>query len=177
MGELSFFPRPHDGPVLVVPPAPQWLRAARLAGWRVQCGPLAPVPFDQAGALVVATETWTAGQVVLALSRGAGVVLDPADPTRLSSVMADVRRLGAVVWPEPQLERHSAWELDADIASLLDALARGRPVAGAARQAHMSLRTAHRRLRQAREVLGASTTAEAVGRWAQRSEQLTVGSW
>jgi DNA-binding CsgD family transcriptional regulator len=55
--------------------------------------------------------------------------------------------------------------LDGVAAALLDALAAGRLVADAARDAHVSLRTAHRRLREAREALGATTTAEAVARW------------
>jgi DNA-binding CsgD family transcriptional regulator len=49
--------------------------------------------------------------------------------------------------------------------ALLAALARGLPVTAAAREGHMSLRTAHRRLSDARHALGAATTAEAVARW------------
>lgn len=50
-------------------------------------------------------------------------------------------------------------------AALLAALARGCFVADAAREANVSLRTAHRRLSAARRQLGAATTAEAVARW------------
>jgi DNA-binding NarL/FixJ family response regulator len=50
-------------------------------------------------------------------------------------------------------------------AALLAALARGCFVADAAREANVSLRTAHRRLSTARRQLGAATTAEAVARW------------
>jgi DNA-binding NarL/FixJ family response regulator len=57
--------------------------------------------------------------------------------------------------------------LESDADGLLEGLARGWPVGAAARAANMSLRTAHRRLRQARASLGVATTAEAVGRWAQ----------
>jgi DNA-binding CsgD family transcriptional regulator len=55
--------------------------------------------------------------------------------------------------------------LDPVAAALLDAVARGVPVAGAARDLHVSLRTAHRRLRAARQALGVATTTEAVARW------------
>ena len=176
MGQLTRFPSPHEGPVLVVPPAPRWLGAARALGWRVQCAPLARAPFDQSGALVVATPSWTPAQVVLALSRGAGVVLDAGGAALQASVIADARRLGAVLWPESALAPVPPRELDEDTVDLLDRLARGSQVGAAARDANMSLRTAHRRLRQAREALRATTTAEAVGRWAQRSNGLAVVS-
>ena len=56
-------------------------------------------------------------------------------------------------------------ELDPAGAALLSALAGGLPVTAAARVGHMSLRTAHRRLSDARDALGAATTAEAVACW------------
>ncbi len=103
-------------------------------------------------------------------------MLDTASGARYEAVVADARRLGAVLWPEPKGMERPPWGLDEDAASLLDALARGWPVGAAARAANMSLRTAHRRLRHAREALRATTTAEAVARWAQRSDRLAVGS-
>jgi DNA-binding CsgD family transcriptional regulator len=57
--------------------------------------------------------------------------------------------------------------LDRSTTALLGALARGCFVAEAAREAHVSLRTAHRRLHAARRTLGAATTAEAVALWAR----------
>lgn len=179
MPELTPFPPPRHGPVLVVPPAPRWTRAARAAGWRVRRRDLAARPWCQSGTLVVAGAAWSVESIVLALSRGAGVVLDPADrprcgdrtgpldPARLAAVLDDARRIGAVVWPPPGVDPTAASGVDAAAARLLDALARGRPVGAAARETNMSLRTAHRRLRDVRRALGAATTAEAVGRWAQ----------
>jgi hypothetical protein len=173
VGELTPFPPPQDGPVLVVPPAPSWSRAARAAGWQVRRRDLAPRPWRQSGTLVVAGSAWSAEPIVLALSRGAGVVLDPADRTRpaadaaLASVLDDARRIGAAIWPTPSGGAPAPFGLDRATARLLDALSRGRQVGTAAREANMSLRTAHRRLHEARDALGAATTAEAVGRWAQ----------
>jgi hypothetical protein len=191
MPELTPFPPPRDGPVLVVPPAPPWTRAARAAGWRVRHRALAASPWCQSGTLVVAGADWSVEAIVLALSRGAGVVLGPADRPRcsdrtgpagpagrprcndlaglvdLAAVLEDARRIGAVVWPPRGGAPTGPSGLDAAAARLLGALARGRPVGAAARETNMSLRTAHRRLRDARRALGAATTAEAVGRWAQ----------
>lgn len=191
MSELTPFPPPREGPVLVVPPAPPWTRAARAAGWRVRRRDLAARPWCQSGTLVVAGAAWSVEAIVLALSRGAGVVLDSADRPRcsdragqvdpadrhrcsdlaglvdLAAVLGDARRIGAVVWPPRDGDPTAPSGLDAAAARLLDALARGRPVGAAARETNMSLRTAHRRLRDVRRALGAATTAEAVGRWAQ----------
>jgi DNA-binding NarL/FixJ family response regulator len=74
-------------------------------------------------------------------------------------------RTAAVAWDAGDPPPDDADGLDDTAATLLDALARGRLVAQAARDAHVSLRTAHRRLSEAREALGAATTAEAVARW------------
>jgi hypothetical protein len=191
MYELMPFPRPDDGPVLVVPPSPPWARAASAAGWRVRHRDLAARPWCQAGTLVVAGADWPVEVIVLALARGAGVVIGPADHHRcgdrpepvgsadrppcsglagvvdLAVVLEDARRMGAVVWPSRCGGPTSPSGLDVAAALLLDALARGRAVGAAARETNMSLRTAHRRLRDVRRALGAATTAEAVGRWAQ----------
>jgi DNA-binding NarL/FixJ family response regulator len=79
-------------------------------------------------------------------------------PTRTAAV--------AVAGEPAGRARAGAAGMDETAAALLDALAQGRLVAQAARDAHVSLRTAHRRLREARDTLGAATTAEAVARWA-----------
>jgi hypothetical protein len=154
----------------------------------VQRTPLGPLPWRQQGVLVVPAEAppgspaappgttlAASGAEVLVtiLSRGAGVLLPgPGAPGGLGDdhdvVLADARRLGAVVWPGSR-PAPTPFGLDPDTVRLLDGLARGWHVGAAARAANMSLRTAHRRLRHARESLGAGTTAEAVGRWAQRA--------
>jgi hypothetical protein len=199
VGGLTGFPRPAEGPVLVVDPPAQWARAARAAGWRVQRTPLGPLPWRQQGVLVVPAEAPPAPPaapagvslsapagaspaevLVTILSRGAGVLLPgPGAPGGLGDdhdvVLADARRLGAVVWPWSR-PTPTPFGLDPDTVRLLDGLARGWHVGAAARAANMSLRTAHRRLRRARESLGAATTAEAVGRWAQRARVPTARS-
>ena len=60
--------------------------------------------------------------------------------------------------------------------ALLSALAGGLPLTAAARVEHMSLRTAHRRLSDARDALGAATTAEAVARWCAAAATAAAGT-
>ena len=178
MPELTPFPPPREGPVLVVPPAPPWTRAARAAGWRVRRRDLAARPWCQSGTLVVAGAAWSVESIVLALSRGAGVVLDPADrprcgdrtgpldPARLAAVLDDARRIGAVVAATGR-RPHGAVGPRRGGRTAARRAGPGPAGPAAARETNMSLRTAHRRLRDVRRALGAATTAEAVGRWAQ----------
>jgi DNA-binding CsgD family transcriptional regulator len=84
-------------------------------------------------------------------------------------------RTAAVAWDAGNPPPGGAASLDATTIALLEALARGRLVSQAARDAHVSLRTAHRRLSEARVALGAATTAEAVARWAGGRDHRAVG--
>ena len=93
--------------------------------------------------------------------RGADVVADVADERRAAFV-DDVTRSGLVLWSGVESTAQPEW------APLLDALAGGVPVAEAARRCHLSVRSAHRRLATARQVLGVATTAAAVARWSAR---------
>jgi hypothetical protein len=179
---MTAFPSPAGGPVVVTQLGPGWRAAARAAGWRVRHAPLPEVPWRHAGTLLVVLGGWRAEEVVLALARGAGVAVAGPGPTggreddRWAAVLEDLDRLGGTVWaasssragpPTDPPAYAPAADVDGTTASLLDALARGRFVAQAAREAHVSLRTAHRRLRDARQALGAATTVEAVTRWAR----------
>src|SRR5690606_26467721 len=102
---------------------------------------------------------------VLAAARGAGVVAitDPAGEVG-RALIADLSRLGRV-------HRDTAVEPPGDSPlsrlvpeqrALLERLANGETIAAAAAAEFLSLRTANRRIAQAREVLGVRTTREAV---------------
>jgi DNA-binding NarL/FixJ family response regulator len=95
---------------------------------------------------------------------GHGVVAHvPHTQGALATFVDDLGRIGpvelgrssGVVEPEPP-------HLDADGRVLVGLLASGRTIAEAARELHLSLRTASRRLAGVRSALGAASTAEAV---------------
>jgi DNA-binding CsgD family transcriptional regulator len=146
-------------------------RLAR-AGWTVREG---FVPAEAVGDLTDARlvlygavpDFPTVQQAVLAAARGAGIVAicDPAgDPGR--ALVADLRRLGPV-HHDPRADptappRNTVTDLIPEQRALLDRLANGETIASAAAAEFLSLRTANRRIAQARQVLGARTTREAV---------------
>jgi DNA-binding NarL/FixJ family response regulator len=83
------------------------------------------------------------------------------DPTEISpGFLEDLGRLGRVEWRE----QTPCSVLGAEERSLLEHLAAGLSLAEAARRLHLSRRTADRRLRAARQALGAASTAEALVR-------------
>ena len=73
---------------------------------------------------------------------------------------ADLRRLAG-----PDRRREPELPLSAEQRQLLDLLAEGRSIADAARELFISLRTANRRIAEARTLLDAGTTSEAVVRY------------
>lgn len=85
-------------------------------------------------------------------------------PTRTAAA-AHAAHVDPAAWPPAALAHAARPPVGPTAAALLAALARGCFVADAAREANVSLRTAHRRLSTARRQLGAATTAEAVARW------------
>jgi DNA-binding NarL/FixJ family response regulator len=139
-----------------------------LSSWQ-----LPSVPWDLAGARLVCAGTVVseaeAAACTLAAARGAGVVvIAPRGMSVTAALVEDLRRIGHVEVKEPaapgRLDR-----LDADERRLLELLADGSTVFDAARVAHISPRTAHRRLARARAVLAVRTTAEAVRQLADSS--------
>ncbi len=90
--------------------------------------------------------------------RGADVVAD-VTTDRLEAFHDDLRRAGLTLWAPPDDG------LDAVATALLEALASGASVANAARQCHMSVRSAHRQLADARRRLGVATNAQAIVAW------------
>ncbi|MDG4826072.1 LuxR family transcriptional regulator [Asanoa sp. WMMD1127] len=102
--------------------------------------------------------------VVLAAARGAGVVaITDATGDIGRSLLADLTRLGPV-HRDPGADPGPApsGELLPEQRALLDRLANGETIAAAAAAEFLSLRTANRRIAQARETLGVRTTREAV---------------
>ncbi|HEX6076843.1 MAG TPA: LuxR family transcriptional regulator [Micromonosporaceae bacterium] len=107
----------------------------------------------------------TAGLAVLAAARGAGVVVitDPdTEPGR--SLLADLTRIGPVTRGTGDDPGQSSDDLPltAEQRALLERLAAGETIASAATSEFLSLRTANRRIAQARSALGVRTTREAV---------------
>lgn len=90
--------------------------------------------------------------------RGADVVAD-VTIEREEAFHDDLRRAGLTLWTPPNDQ------LGAEATALLEALANGASVAHAARQCYMSVRSAHRRLADARRRIGVTTNAQAIVAW------------
>jgi len=113
-------------------------------------------------------DTETVRLAVLAAARGAGVVaiVDPTGDVG-RALVDDLSRLGPVYQdpdhePEPDTESSVLSRLIPEQRALLERLADGETIAAAAAAEFLSLRTANRRIAQAREALGVRTTREAV---------------
>ncbi|GAA1888059.1 LuxR family transcriptional regulator [Asanoa iriomotensis] len=105
--------------------------------------------------------------VVLAAARGAGVIAITDTGGDIGrSLLADLTRLGPVHrdagGADPGPAATAPGELVPEQRALLDRLANGETIAAAAAAEFLSLRTANRRIAQARETLGVRTTREAV---------------
>ncbi|UDY35008.1 hypothetical protein [Dermatobacter hominis] len=97
----------------------------------------------------------------MAVLRGGGAALLAEVPVDdLDTLLADVQRVGGRV-----LSAAGDADGPSDTDRLLAALVDGESVGGAARKAHMSLRTAQRRLDALRKTYGVTTTAGVVAMW------------
>lgn len=118
---------------------------------------------------------------VLAAARGVTLVLavdgagaDPLEVDALLDALARLRpvrtwgRNGHGVEPAPDPSRHDCAELGEEYRRLLDLLADGASLGEAAATSHLSLRTANRRLSEARSALGAPSNRAAVLAWRAR---------
>jgi DNA-binding CsgD family transcriptional regulator len=143
------------------------LRRLRRDGWVLREGFALPDPaWDVTATKLVLhgriTEADTLQLAVLAAARGAGVVAvcDPETPVG-RALVDDLGRLGPVL-----LGPGEAGEAVADLIpeqrALLDRLAAGDTIAAAAAAEFLSLRTANRRIAEARALFGVRTTREAV---------------
>ena len=150
------------------------LRRLARAGWHTREGFALPeAGWDVSAARLVlfgrVTDLDTAELALLAAARGAGVVAitDPTSETG-RALLADLARIGTVVTdPDAEDEETAGGESDRpqlapEQRALLERLANGETIAAAASAEFLSLRTANRRIAEARDVLGVRTTREAV---------------
>lgn len=146
------------------------LRRLAQQGWATREGfAPAPEPGDPDEAPVVlfgpVTDLSTVQQVVLAAARGAGIVAiaDAGHPVG-RALIDDLSRFGPLA-AGPQDGPDDADPLPSllpEQRALLDRLAAGETIAAAAAAEFLSLRTANRRIAQARRLFGVRTTREAV---------------
>jgi len=152
------------------------LRRLARSGWQTREGfALTEASWDLGAAKLVVfgrvSDLETAQLAVHAAARGAGVVaIADASGDIGRALLADLSRIGPVTRDadaEPEPEARAATgdgvlPLTPEQRSLLDRLANGETIAAAAAAEFLSLRTANRRIAQAREALGVRTTREAV---------------
>lgn len=157
-------------PLIVLPDPLQVASTARRlrdGGHVVQEGFRLPeAPFDLSDqrllcAGIVDTSRGAIAALVAAV-RGTGLLLAVGlGPQPTEQFLADLRRVGTVrvEAPEPMIDTPA---LGPGQRELLELLADGATIPEAARQLYVSVRTAERRLGEARRVLGVRTTAEAI---------------
>lgn len=169
-------PAPHAParpPVVVVPQVDCDVPVPR--GWTARLGfSLPDDPLDlSARRWVCVGEIHGPGDMrdaVAALDRGVGLVVAVAvTGSRRLDLLEDLDRAG-------QRFDQAAHVLDEDQRLLLTLLAEGLTVATAARQASLSVRTAHRRIADARRRLGVETTTAAVLLRDQKGDVTNGGS-
>lgn len=158
---------PDRTPRIVLPPDAD-IGAAALElsrrGWRMHRGfALPPEPWDVRASRVVAVgpvpDQATAQAALLCAVRGAGLVVSLRhDAAWAAPFLADLARVGSDAPHRPEADVGLTDEQRA----LLDLLAEGHSIAQAARRMFLSLRTANRRVAEARAALGVATTREAV---------------
>jgi DNA-binding NarL/FixJ family response regulator len=152
------------------------LRRLARAGWTTREGFALPeTTWDVSAAKLVlfgrVADPDTAELAVLAAARGAGVVAVAHLATDVGRALyADLSRIGPVTtdpdapFEGEQREASSAAgpQLAPEQRALLERLANGETIAAAAAAEFLSLRTANRRIAEARDLLGVRTTREAV---------------
>jgi hypothetical protein len=152
------------------------LRRLTRAGWTTREGfALTEPTWDVAGARLVlfgrVADADTAELAVYAAARGAGVVAIADTGSDVGrALLADLARVGPVSTDPDAPVAGEAGEpaggggpqLAPEQRALLERLAGGETIAAAAAAEFLSLRTANRRIAEAREVLGVRTTREAV---------------
>jgi DNA-binding CsgD family transcriptional regulator len=169
-------------PLVVLPldgdPNPA-VRKATADGWRPERSldvPEEPWDLGAARHLAVASiETAESAAAALLLAvRGAGLVvfLDPDAPWA-GGFLADLDRIDT---PAPDIidagaGAGAAIPLSDEQCALLDLLAAGASIASAAASLYVSLRTANRRIAEARKALGAASTSEAVVAYSRLRER------
>jgi DNA-binding NarL/FixJ family response regulator len=145
------------------------LRRLARDGWTLRPGFALPDPaWDVTGARLVlhgrVTDQDTLQLAVLAAARGAGIVaICDSDSPIGRALLDDLARLGPI---HHGAAGNDAGDAVADLVpeqrALLDRLASGDTIAAAAAAEFLSLRTANRRIAEARALFGVRTTREAV---------------
>lgn len=161
--------------VATVADADTVLRRLARDGWTVRDGFALPDPaWDVSGDRLVLhgriVDHDTLQLAVLAAARGAGIVAVCDTTTHVGrALLADLSRVGPVqtgaAAPAPAApapDGDPAVPLVAEQRALLDRLAAGDTIAAAAAAEFLSLRTANRRIAEARALFGVRTTREAV---------------
>lgn len=147
------------------------LRRLARAGWTTREGFALPEPaWDVSRARLAlfgrVNDPETAELALLAAARGAAVVAIADTGTALGrALLADLTRIGPVNTDpegEPDAAATAGPALAAEHRALLERLAGGETIAAAAAAEFLSLRTANRRIAEARAALGVRTTREAV---------------
>ena len=146
------------------------LRRLTRDGWVARDGFALPDPaWDVTGSRLVLhgriVDPDTLQLAVLAAARGAGIVAvcDTESPLG-RALIDDLARLGPVHQgvTEPAAGGNAVADLIPEQRALLDRLAAGDTIAAAAAAEFLSLRTANRRIAEARALFGVRTTREAV---------------
>jgi DNA-binding NarL/FixJ family response regulator len=148
------------------------LRRLARAGWTTREGfALTEQQWDVSAARLAlygrVADADTAELALLAAARGAGIVAITDTNTEVGrALLADLGRIGQVSTdPDADLAADTepgGPQLAPEQRALLERLANGETIAAAAAAEFLSLRTANRRIAEAREVLGVRTTREAV---------------
>ena len=147
------------------------LRRLTRDGWVARDGFALPDPsWDVTGSRLVLHgrigDADTLQLAVLAAARGAGIVaVCDAESPLGRALIDDLARLGPVHQgaAEPAAgDNHAVTDLVPEQRALLDRLAAGDTIAAAAAAEFLSLRTANRRIAEARALFGVRTTREAV---------------
>jgi DNA-binding NarL/FixJ family response regulator len=152
------------------------LRRLTKQGWTIGTGFVMPSePWDLSRRKLVVSgpveDTDDVGAVVLAAARGAGVVavVDPRSTTG-RALLDDLQRVGPVGDAPTEDETPSVAGLTVEECALLERLADGESIAGAAEAEFLSLRTANRRIAHTRKVFNVASTRAAVVEYVRRRD-------
>ena len=143
------------------------LAAARAAGFEIVESFRAPTPPTRRPLVRtgVVADAAQAAEALLAAIGGAGlIVATTADRTTIDRLVDDLRRLGRVEHRVARPDGAPSPPLDRDARAILGLLAEGLSLGEAAELLGLARRTADRRLAEARRVLGADRTTEAIAR-------------
>jgi DNA-binding CsgD family transcriptional regulator len=137
-----------------------------------------PRQRDSAGVVHVVADLDGARSAVLDAARGLTVVayVPDASPALVDLLRLDLGRLGGVTVIDNADGPATAVPLDPQIRELLELLISGSSLGDAAKQLHLSRRTADRRLAEARRLLGARSTAALLVAYGVDTAAVDVGA-